>query len=193
MILMDRKTRIAIAAGAAALALAGCGATVSKTSAPPAPSSSVPGSVPETAPAAASSSPLSGPVGTTYTVTVSDGTSYTVTLDEVNQNAVPGPYETPQQAGDHFASARFTITGVTGNTSDDANNDASAIGTDGTEYPSSVATLTVPNFNYGDFKVAAGQSVSGYVAFELPGGVRVASVQWSPELTGQAATWTVGS
>jgi hypothetical protein len=132
-----------------------------------------------------------GPIGTTFTVTSSDGTSYDVTLDQVKQNVYPGAYETPQTAGDHFAAAQFTIKGDTGATSDDANSDANAIGSDGQEYQFSASVSTLPDFSYGQYHVSAGQSVKGWVAFELPPGVTVASVQWAPSFNGTAATWTV--
>ena len=73
-------------------------------------------------------------------MTASDGTSYDVTLDQVTQNAAASPYETPQNAGDHFAAAQFTIKGDSGSTSDDANSDANAIGSDGTQYPFAAAS-----------------------------------------------------
>lgn len=148
---------------------------------------------PTTAAPSPSQSALTGPVGTTFTVTASDGSSYEVTLDQVTQNAAASPYETPQNAGDHFAAAQFTIKGDSGSTSDDANSDANAIGSDGTLYPFAAASLTVPNFSSGMFNVGPGQSVKGWVAFELPSGVTVASVQWAPSFNGSAATWTVGS
>lgn len=147
---------------------------------------------PTTAAPSPSQSALTGPIGTTYTVTAGDGTAYTVTLDQVSQNINPGAYETPQNAGDHYAAAQFTITGTSGSTADDANSDAAAIGSDGQQY-SYASIVSLPTFSYGEFHVSPGISVKGWVAFELPPGVTVASVQWAPSLTGSAATWTVGS
>ena len=146
---------------------------------------------PTTAAPSPSQSALTGPIGTTYTVTAGDGTSYDVTMTAVRQNVYPGAYETLQNAGDHVATAQFTIKGVTGNVSDDANSDANAIGSDGTQYPFTAAFDTLPNFSSGEWHVGPGQSVSGWVAFELPPGVTVASVQWAPSFNGSAATWTV--
>lgn len=140
-----------------------------------------------------SSSPPSGSIGTTFTVTSSDGSSYDVTLDQVSQHATLAPYETLNNQADHAAAAEFTITGESGQSSDDANSDANAIGSDQTEYQFAALSLTVPNFSSGEFNVASGQTEKGWVAFELPPGVTIAQVQWAPGLGGQAATWQVSS
>jgi hypothetical protein len=146
---------------------------------------------PSSAPSPAQSSAPAGSIGTTFTVTSSNGTSYDVTLDQVTQQATLSAYETLSNSAEHAAAAEFTITGVSGQPSDDANSDANAIGSDQTEYQFAALSLTVPNFNSGDFTVAAGQTEKGWVAFELPPGVTVAQVQWAPGLDGAAATWTV--
>ena len=106
---------------------------------------------------------------------------------------IPGAYVTPQNAGDHFAAAQFTITGVSGSVSDDANNDANAIGPDATEYQPTFLVNTLPNFNSGEFNVGAGADRQGWAAFELPPGTMVASVQWAPSFNGSAATWDIGA
>ena len=124
------------------------------------------------------------------TVTSSDGTSYDVTMTAVRQNVYPGAYETPQTAGDHFAAVQFTVKGDSGSTADDANSDAAAIGSDGQQYSPAFNFDSLPNFSSGEFHISPGVSVSGWVAFELPPGVTVASVQWAPSLDGSAATWT---
>ena len=144
-------------------------------------------------------SSLTEPVGGTFTDTTTNNTTgatsvYNVTLDKVDQNAALGPYETLTNPADHAAGAEFTIAGTSGQTSDDANSDAVAIGTDGQDYTPSFVTITDgTNFDSGEFNVASGQTVNGWVSFELPPNVTIASVQWSPGFSGQAATWTVGS
>lgn len=181
------------------LAVSACGPTVAK-----APASSAPAGTPA-APAASSpaaspssSAPLSGPVGTTYTVTgMNDSgnqTEYSVTLVRVDQQATLGAYETLTNGSDHVTAAEFTVTGKTGQSSDDANSDAVTVGTDQQDYTPSFDTITAgTNFNSGDFNVTPGQSVTGWVAFELAPGVTMASVQWTPGIGGQSATWTLGS
>lgn len=66
------------------------------------------------------------------------------------------------------------------------------IGSDQTEYQFAGLSLTVPNFNSGEFEVSAGQTEKGWVAFELPPGVTV-QMQWAPGLNSAAADWTVSS
>ena len=46
------------------------------------------------------------------------------------------------------------------------------------------------NFNSGQFNTAAGTSVTGFVSFQVPDGVTVANIQWSPPAGGSTATWT---
>jgi len=190
-----RKYALAAFPLAAAFALTGCG-TVSSLTAPA--SSKLPASTPAAATQAAAPSPSdsttdpTGNIGTTFTVTSSNGTSYDVKLDKVVQYATLAPYETLNNTQDHAAAAEFTITGDIGQSSDDANSDANAIGSDQTEYPFAAISLTVPNFSSGEWEVAPGQTEKGWVAFELPPGVTVAQVQWAPGLNSQAATWTVG-
>ena len=209
-----RHTRRTILIGAGcvgALALAGCAtSTVSKahTAAPVSTSSSAAqsaidpngeacaaldgtGYCPGDSASPADSAPADGAIGSTFTVTASDGSSYDVTLDAVKQSVYPGAYETPQNAGDHFAAAQFTITGDTGSTSDDANSDASALGADSTQYGYTANVDTLPEFNSGLFNVSPGVTVKGWVAFELPAGAEIASVQWAPSIGGSAATWTL--
>lgn len=126
-------------------------------------------------------------------MTSSDGSSYDVTLDKVRQHAALSPYETLSNQADHAAAAEFTITGDSGQASDDANSDANTIGSDQTEYQFAALSLTVPNFSSGEFNVAPGQTEKGWVAFELPPGVTIAQIQWAPGFGAQAATWQVSS
>lgn len=139
-------------------------------------------------------SDTSGPLNTTFTVTTQDTNGNTVVYDvtaiSVRQSVAPGAYETLNNPADHLSAVRFTIKGVTGQANDDANSDANVISNDTTQY-SSTYTSDLPNFSSGEFTVAPGQTVSGWVAFELPPGQSVTSVQWAPGF-GSAATWTVG-
>ena len=191
---MKTRTITAAAATIGVIALAGCGATITKAPAPkPTTATTVPAAAQQTPdPTPTPTAPLTGTPGTSFTVT-DDGTgsSYDVTLNKVRQTVYPGEYMTPATPGDHYAAAQFTIAGDTGNTSDDANIDATAIGSDGQQY-SFASVMTLPNFSYGEFRATPGIMVKGWVAFELPPGVTVASVQWAPSFTGSAATWTLG-
>lgn len=179
----------ALVAGAAA-----CGTSVTKSqpSSPPA-HSSQPGSSPSSNPS------LTGPTGTTFEITGPNGpngesTIYQVTMTQVVQQAQLGPGGSLTHSGYHVAGAQFTVTGKSGQTSDNANRAASAVGSNGQSYTSEFDTITAgTNFNSGDVKVSAGQSMNGWVSFELPPGVNIASVQWHPGVGGEATTtWTVG-
>jgi hypothetical protein len=195
------KKTLTIAAAAAALALAGCStASMSKPTPPPV-------SVTET-PAATTASPspsvpdLTGPVGTPFTDTGTDDSGnggsfeYTVTMTSLIQQGQLGAYESLSNNGDHIAVGKFTISGMTGVSHDDANNLAVVIGSDGQEYQPSFDSVTEgTNFNGGDFTVTPGETVKGIVAFELPSGVKVGDVQWQPAGLGNQApaTWQVTS
>jgi hypothetical protein len=191
-------------AAVTALALAACGRTTSITGTARGPASAPP-SAPASAPPPSAGSPpasspdLSGLPGTTFTVSGQNGpngqdATYEVTMTRVVQHAVLGQDETVTTSGDHVAAARFTITGDSGQASDDANNDAVAVGSDGQDYtPAFDRIAEGTNFNGGDFNVSPGRQVIGWVVFELPPGVSVAQVQWSPGLGGQVATWDVSS
>lgn len=176
------------ALGVIGAALGGGSHTVRRAAAPassPATTASQPAAEPSD-----TTTGLTGSIGATFTVTVSDGTSYDVTLDKVTQHARLSQYDTLDNYQDHAAAAEFTITGDTGQSSDDVNTDANVIGSDQVQYQYSSLT-GLPNFSYGEFKVAPGQTVKGWVTFELPPGVTVDQVQWAPGFDSPAATWTV--
>jgi hypothetical protein len=199
------KKLIVTAAGLAlAGGLAACGTTVTKVEgSPAAPASSAPSSASATTPTAQaspspSSGPLSGPVGTTYEDTGANGpngqnTVYTVTLVQVEQQATLTQDESLTNGSDHVTAAEFSITGKTGESSDDANSDAVAVGTDSQDYTASFDDVTAgTNFNDGQFDVTPGQTVTGWVSFELAPGATMASIQWAPGADSQTATWTLG-
>jgi hypothetical protein len=189
-------TAVAVLGGGLAACSTG---SVSKVSAPqtsaPALATSAPTSAPKTVPP---SNPNSGPLGTTYQVggtdSNSNSTTYQVTAVTVDQYSSLTPYDSLTNSADHLAAVKFRITGVTGQSSDDANNDATVISGDTTQYPSALNdTADGPNFSSGSFTVAPGQTASGWVTFELPPGQGIASVQWVPSsgLSDHAGTWTM--
>jgi hypothetical protein len=185
---------IAALGGAALLAgAAACGTTT--TQSPPSPPPHSSSSQPSSGPA---NSSLTGPTGTTYEFTGPNGpngetSTYQVTLTQVLQQATLVPYSSLTHSGYHVAGAQFTITGKSGQTSENSNGSAVAIGSNGQSYTSEFDHITAgTNFNSGDVNVAAGQSLNGWVSFELPPGTTISSVQWKPGIGGQAVTWTVG-
>jgi hypothetical protein len=179
-----------LAVAAAVLAIAGCG-SITKT---PAPTGTVPAALASTKAAPSPSSSLSGPVGTVYTVTDQTGNKMIVTLTKVIDPA-PGAdqFNTPGN-GNRFVGAVFTVTGISGTFSDDANNDATLIGSNGQTYTAdfdSIAGYT--NFNNGEYNVSAGENSVGAVTFQVPFTVKVTKIEWSANggFGGAPAEWLV--
>lgn len=152
---------------------------------------------PDTSDPLASASPSDSPtddttgaVGDTFKVTDSSGNVYDVTLIKiVNPAQGTDEFNTPDN-GKHFVGAVFTLTGESGSSSDDANNDAVLVGSDGQDYTTDFDTIQgYTDFNDGEWSVSSGQTVKGAVTFQVPNGVSVASVQWGGMFGSQPATW----
>jgi hypothetical protein len=179
-----------LVAGAAMLAIAGCG-SITKA---PSPGSTGPAAPASSKPAPSPSSSLSGPVGTTYTVTDPSGNKISVTLTRVIDPAQGADQFTTPDNGYRFVGAVFTIAGISGTFSDDANNDATLIGSNGQTYTAdldSIASYT--NFNFGEYTVSAGEISVGAVTFQVPLAVNVAKIEWSANdgLGGAPAEWLI--
>jgi hypothetical protein len=93
---------------------------------------SIRGASSEAAPSPSSS--LAGPVGTSYSVTDENGNEISVTLTRLISPAQGASQFSTPQNGDRFVGAVFTIGGISGTFSDDANNDATLIGSNGQTY-----------------------------------------------------------
>jgi hypothetical protein len=109
-----------------------------------------------------------------YTVTDQSGNKMTVTLTKVIDPAQGADQFTTAGNGNRFVGAVFTITGISGTFSDDANNDATLIGSNGQTYTAdfdSIAGYT--NFNNGEYNVSAAENSVGAVTFQLPLTVKV--------------------
>lgn len=142
----------------------------------------------------ASPSPSEHKVGDTVTVSHGD-TRYDVTLMSVADPASPASeYSTPP-SGHHFAAAQFRVTAHTA-VDENANNNASLIGSDEQVYTSTFAQLSEgTNFADGSVRLQPGTSLVGWVAFDVPNQVRAAKVRWSPGsgFGGNGAEWTVNT
>jgi hypothetical protein len=139
-----------------------------------------------------------GPVGTTFTVTETNQNGatvkYSIVLNRVIQHAAPDNSFDTAPAGDHLSAAEFTIRGLVGDDQDDANNDATAVGTNSQTYQTGMEGLAAgTNFNEGQFNTSPGAVSVGWVSFEVKDGVHVSSIQWSPgsSMDGDTVTWTV--
>jgi hypothetical protein len=183
--------RIALAAVAVAvLGIASCGTSVTKT----APATTAPPAPTTTKSAPSPSNSLSGPVGTTYTVTDDSGNKMKVTLTKVIDPAQGADQFTTPDSGSRFAGAVFSLKGMTGTSSGNANNDATLIGSNGQTYSAdfnSIAGYT--NFNGGDYNVGAGENSVGAVTFQVPLPVKVTKIEWSASggFGGAPAEWLV--
>lgn len=177
---------LAVAASTAALALlAGC-ASSATTTAPAAPpgsahaSASVPGVPPGGARA-----------GTPVTLHTPGGAAYQVTLTRLVDPARPESSLLAPEAGKRLVAAVFTVTGSAAG--ENANLDATVAGSNGQTYTAALAPVQgYTGFNSGNVVVPPGGRAVGAVTFELPSGVRVASVSWAPGAGmagGRAATW----
>jgi hypothetical protein len=183
-------------AGLAACAPATVTAVSSAPAAPPVPPASAPAPSASPSPSATAAS-----LGTTFEVTsenTSDGSpvTYRVTLDKVDQDAQLGAYQTPDNPSDHMAAAEFTVTGVTGQASDDVNSDAVALDGDTSVLQASFDDVSDGgNFNSGTWSVGPGETQSGWAAFEVPSGQKVTAVQWQADdgFGGSSGQWNLGS
>lgn len=179
----------ALSSGSPHVKVASTATPTAAVSAPAAAAPETPASTPDN---------LTGPLGTTFTVTSTDSSgndvSYNVTATRVLDPARGADQYTTPDIGKRFVGVQFTIAGGSGYSHDNANSDAVILGSDGQTYTPTFDSISAgTNFNAGDFSVTAGQSQIGWVTFQLPRGVSVTSVQWQPGLGDQQpATWTVG-
>lgn len=104
----------------------------------------------------------------------------------------PDPYA--WKLGYHPVSIGFTLTNEsTAEVVNDANNDATVIGSNDRIYTATTDDVTNCNsFGTGQYSLMPNQTVVGCVSFDLPPNVSVSQVQWSG--TGDAfVQWTVGN
>ena len=132
-------------------------------------------------------------VGDQFTVALENGTKYQMTLLRVDQQASPANEFEAAEPGHHLAAAQFRVTATT-SVDENANNNATATGSDEQAYTSSLASVAEgTNFANGQIRLQPGGSLVGWVTFELPDGVRITKVQWTPAsgFSAQAAEWLV--
>lgn len=148
--------------------------------------------VPTTATTAQSST---AHVGATLSFQDEDGTPYTVQLGQVIDPAQGADEFSTPNAGDRFVATVFKITDTGASPiSDDANNNSTVVGSDDQDYTADFDDVSeCTNFNDGEYQITAGQSSTGCVVFQLPIGVTVAQVQWSPSggFGGSFGAWDV--
>lgn len=96
-------------------------------------------------------------------------------------------------SGKQLVGVEFVIKGVSGSEQDDADHNTAVQGTNGQIYSSNVGGIAAgTDFNNGQYNTSPGSSETGWVNFEVPDGVNITNVQWSPDsgMGGSTATWT---
>lgn len=130
------------------------------------------------------------------TLAVTHGHSkYDVTLVSVVEPARPLSEYLGPPAGHHLAAAQFRITAVT-EVNENSTLSASAIGSDEHAYTASLMEAAEgTNFAHGSVRLQPGASIAGWVPFEVPEGVRLSKVRWSPGagLGSKPAEWVVNT
>lgn len=122
-----------------------------------------------------------------------NGNPYSVTpLGVVNPAQSANQFDEPA-SGSYFVAVVVRVTNIgKGQVSDDADSDASIIGSNDESYTFNPASVTeCTNFDNGQFQLGPGQSVTGCVNFELPNGVKPAKFQWTAGVPSTFATWNI--
>lgn len=117
-----------------------------------------------------------------------------VTLTKVIDPAQGADQFTTPDPGKRFVATEFTITNNSSTGySNDANSNATLIGTDNQSYtPDFNSVSECTNFNGGVYTLASGESSTGCVVFQVPTGVSPAKVQFSSSILGNnAGEWLV--
>lgn len=185
----------------AMLALAACESVSTKaasttvgTSATPAgtePSSTQP------APTAPPTTAAPAHIGSAIAVKSESGNPALVTLVAVTDPATEADQFTTPSAGSRFVGVEFKIDNTGKSTlSDDADNDATAIGSNDQTYSPSFESISgCTSFNHGDFTLPPAQAAVGCITFQVPVAVKVAKVQFglNSGLGGTTGQWVASS
>ena len=161
----------------AAAALAGCGGT--STALPPG----------------------GKPLGQAWVLSTDEpGVRYQVAALNVRDpaRAAPGVFgAVPTGPQERLIGVQYRITAVAGSVNENANECAAVLGSNEQVYPAlsqQANTITAgTNFDKGKVTLGQGGSETGWVAFQVPDGVKVTSVMWTPNdgSDGNQAPWSV--
>ena len=143
--------------------------------------------------------PAQEPIGTSASITDNGAPDYDVTVTQFVDPAQPADtFVTPDNAGDRFVAAAFTIKS-TGTTvvSDDIYNDAKLYDSSGQGFEGNFeAPTNGPTFPSGEIDAAPGGTASGWVMYEVPGSATGFTLTFTPSsgfATQAATTWSVGN
>jgi len=178
---------VILAVAAAVLGIAGCG------NIEPLPPNAKCAASASSKPAPSPSSSLSGPVGKAYDVNGFAGQMSVILTKVIDPAPGAGQVTTPA-SGCRFVGAVFTITGISGTYSANANKNATLIGSNGQTYTADSHNIAgYTNFSNGEYTVSAGEKSKGAVAFQVPLTVKVAKIEWSANrLSGGPTEWLTG-
>jgi hypothetical protein len=135
-----------------------------------------------------------GVAGATFTLDDGTGSAYRVTLVKTIDPARGADQTDTADSGKRFVGLVFKIKALSGDLQgEDANNDAVLVGADGQKYQAALNGIAgYTNFNHGAIQVAPGDTVTGAVAFQVPDGVTVSTIQWTAlSGFGPMVEWTV--
>jgi hypothetical protein len=123
-----------------------------------------------------------GPLGTVFRLRTltSGGGTMTIRLIRVLDPARPrSDFDAPGR-GKHLVGAVFAVRALSGTVDDDAYNDVTLVGSDGSSYDGSFDLIAGhTDFTDGAFLLKAGARTTGTISFEVPNGVRAAGVRWT--------------
>jgi hypothetical protein len=147
----------------------------------------------DTASPAATHSAAPAGIGSYFDVQDSSGNTYRVTLVKIIDPAQGADQFSTPDNGKHFVGAVFMIRALKGSPqNEDANNNAVIVGGNGQSYTADFDNIAgYTNFDNGTIHVAQGDTQTGSVTFQVPHGVKVTKVQWSPGAFGSAVQWDV--
>lgn len=132
-------------------------------------------------------------IGSAISIKNGDGNPAIVTLIAVTDPADASDQFTTPSAGSRFVGIEFKIDNTGSSAlSDDANNDASAIGSNDQTYSAAFDSIAgCTNFDGGEFNLPPGQASTGCVTFDVPLAVKVAKVQFglNDGLGGTTGQW----
>ena len=133
------------------------------------------------------------PIGSYFDVQDGSGDTYQVALVRLIDPAHSANKSDTPNNGKRFVSAVFRIKALPGSPQDE-NADIAAVLIDGNGriYTFSISRIAgYANFDNGAIHVAQGQTVTGSVVFQVPRGVQVTEVRWTPGSFRSAVRWVM--
>jgi cytoskeletal protein RodZ len=144
-------------------------------------------------PSSPTPAPSTAKVGDTINIGGSKGLA--VTLQQIIDPAQGADQYTTPDAGKRFVAVDVKIVNNgTASYQDDANSNITLIGSDNQSYTFDANNVSeCTNFNEGQYTLAAGESATGCVVFQMPDGINTAKIQFQTQngLSSSTGEWTV--